>query len=167
MTGMTPDFRYVGQASGPDTTSRPQTVSYTVGVPPNITQPDENPAMPRYNEAVYPRNYQPWARWHFYVRPVLWFTIWDVGYFTILMRVRPFSSFSSDSPLVFYIFIKRSVYCTGFGPISWKPIFRVLSATILYNFCFEILGTRILAPYIELYEPTWIYIRVTEILYSM
>lgn len=59
MTGMAPDFRYIGQASGPDNTSRPQPVRYSVGVPPSITQSDENPAIPRYDEAVFPRNYQP------------------------------------------------------------------------------------------------------------
>ncbi|KAE8348680.1 fungal-specific transcription factor domain-containing protein [Aspergillus coremiiformis] len=59
MAGMTPDFRYVAQTSGSGNTSTSQPARYSIGVPPNTTQSDEDSAIARYNNVVYPRNYQP------------------------------------------------------------------------------------------------------------
>ncbi|KAF7588211.1 hypothetical protein BBP40_005994 [Aspergillus hancockii] len=60
VTGMASDFRYVGQAPGSDNTSRPpQPVRYSVGVPSNMTQSEQNPSISRYSDVVYPNNYQP------------------------------------------------------------------------------------------------------------
>jgi hypothetical protein len=58
VAGLATDFRYVGQTSGSDNTSRPPPVRYPVGVSSNITQPEEHPTVPGYSDVVYPNNYQ-------------------------------------------------------------------------------------------------------------
>ncbi|KAF5865706.1 hypothetical protein ETB97_002680 [Aspergillus alliaceus] len=59
VTGINPDLAYVGQAPGPDNTSRPQPARYPIEAPSNVTQPEETPRIARYNDVVYARNYQP------------------------------------------------------------------------------------------------------------